>query len=221
MRIAVSLAVAGCILAGAAYAADRSSNSSSVVLVTHESFLISKPVKAAFERQTGLKLRILQTGDAGAALNRAILTAGKPEGDAFFGVDNNLLTRALDGALLEPYTPPALDAGRSPVRPRPEPQTRPRRSRRGVPELRQAVVCRPPAGATDDTRRSRAPGIPQPPRRREPCHLDTWSRVSAGHRRPLRRERLEDYWQQAPGERGAVDGGLDRGVRAALLGCGR
>ena len=39
-----------------------------VVLVTHDSFAISKPVRRAFERESGLRLRILQTGDAGAAL---------------------------------------------------------------------------------------------------------------------------------------------------------
>jgi thiamine transport system substrate-binding protein len=80
-----------------------------VVLVTHDSFAVSKPVKAAFERESGLKLRILETGDAGEALNRALLTAGKPQGDVLFGVDNNLLSRALAGRLFEPYSPPALD----------------------------------------------------------------------------------------------------------------
>lgn len=79
-----------------------------VVLVTHDSFAISKDTKAAFEQASGLRLRILQTGDAGAALNRALLTAGHPEGDVFFGVDNNLLTRALAGEIFDPYTPPAL-----------------------------------------------------------------------------------------------------------------
>ena len=126
------------------------------MLVTHDSFAISKPVKAAFERQTGLKLRILQTGDAGAALNRALLTAGKPEGDAFFGVDNNLLTRALDGDLLDPYTPSRTDAIDRRVRPRPEPPARRRRSRRGVPRLRPGLVRGARAGATPHARRSRA-----------------------------------------------------------------
>jgi len=79
-----------------------------VVLITHDSFAISKPVRAAFERETGLKLRILQSGDAGEALNKALLTAGNPQGDVFFGVDNNLLTRALDHDLFEPYTSPEL-----------------------------------------------------------------------------------------------------------------
>jgi thiamine transport system substrate-binding protein len=108
MRLAAAAAALACLLAGTSYAATRASESKDVVLVTHDSFAISKTVKAAFEQQTGLKLRILQTGDAGAALNRALLTAGTPEGDVFFGVDNNLLTRALDANLLVPYTPPAL-----------------------------------------------------------------------------------------------------------------
>jgi len=80
-----------------------------VVLVTHDSFAVSKPVRRAFERESGLKLRVLQSGDAGEALNRALLTAGDPEGDVFFGVDNSLLSRALDEELFEPYESPELE----------------------------------------------------------------------------------------------------------------
>jgi thiamine transport system substrate-binding protein len=81
-----------------------------VVLVTHDSFAISKEVKADFERESGLTLRILQGGDAGEALNRALLTAGKPQGDVLFGVDDNLLSRALEGDLFETYRSEQLDA---------------------------------------------------------------------------------------------------------------
>ena len=80
-----------------------------VVLVTHDSFVISKDVKQAFEQESGLTLRILQSGDAGEALTKALLTAGNPQGDVFFGVDNNLLSRALEGDLFEAYESPALD----------------------------------------------------------------------------------------------------------------
>jgi thiamine transport system substrate-binding protein len=80
-----------------------------VVLVTHDSFVVPKNVRAAFERQTGLKWRILQGGDAGEALTKALLTSGNPEGDVFFGVDNNLLSRALASNLFEPYDPAALE----------------------------------------------------------------------------------------------------------------
>lgn len=79
-----------------------------VVLVTHDSFAVSKPVQHAFERETGLKLRVLQSGDAGAMLNRALLTAGNPEGDVLFGVDESLLTRALEANLFEAYESPEL-----------------------------------------------------------------------------------------------------------------
>jgi thiamine transport system substrate-binding protein len=81
-----------------------------VVLVTHDSFAISPAVKRAFEEETGLKLRILQAGDAGEVVTRALLTAGNPEGDVLFGVDNNLLARALSGDVFEPYESPELGA---------------------------------------------------------------------------------------------------------------
>lgn len=79
-----------------------------VVLVTHDSFVVTAKEKKAFEQESGLKLRILQSGDAGQALTTALLTAGNPQGDVFFGVDNNLLSRALAGDLFAPYEPAAL-----------------------------------------------------------------------------------------------------------------
>jgi thiamine transport system substrate-binding protein len=80
-----------------------------VVLVTHDSFVVSDDVRAAFERESGLSLEILKTGDAGESLTKALLTAGNPQGDVFFGVDNNLLSRALAGDLFVPYESPALE----------------------------------------------------------------------------------------------------------------
>jgi thiamine transport system substrate-binding protein len=79
-----------------------------VVLVTHDSFAVSEDVKEAFENETGLTLRILQTGDAGETVTKALLTAGNPQGDVLFGIENTLLSRALDGDVFEPYESPAL-----------------------------------------------------------------------------------------------------------------
>ena len=79
-----------------------------VVLVTHDSFVVSKDVRTAFERESSLRLRILRTGDASETLTKALLTAGNPQGDALFGVDNNLLSRALEGDLFAAYESPAL-----------------------------------------------------------------------------------------------------------------
>jgi thiamine transport system substrate-binding protein len=39
----------------------------------------------------------------------AVLAAGSPTADALFGVDNTLLSRALDAGVFEPYTPAAID----------------------------------------------------------------------------------------------------------------
>jgi thiamine transport system substrate-binding protein len=80
-----------------------------VVLVTHDSFVISDDARRAFRARTGMRLRILQTGDAGEALTKALLTAGNPQGDVLFGVDSNLLSRALETELFEPYEPRELD----------------------------------------------------------------------------------------------------------------
>ena len=105
----VLCALAACVALTAAGCGASDEKPTSVVLVTHDSFVVSPDVKKDFERESGLKWRILQTGDAGEALTKALLTAGNPQGDVFFGVDNNLLSRALDGDLFEAYASPALD----------------------------------------------------------------------------------------------------------------
>ena len=66
-------------------------------------------MKAAFEQESGLTLKILQGGDAGETVNRALLTKGNPQGDVLFGIDNNLLSRALDEQLFESYEAKGLD----------------------------------------------------------------------------------------------------------------
>jgi thiamine transport system substrate-binding protein len=107
--------IAAAVLAVLALAACSSSGSSSgtgattVTLVTHDSFAVSKPVLRAFEQRTGIKVKVLKNGDAGAALNQVILTKDAPLGDAFYGVDNTFLSRALDADIFVPYTAAGLD----------------------------------------------------------------------------------------------------------------
>jgi thiamine transport system substrate-binding protein len=85
-----------------ACASTDGSASDQVVLVTHDAFALSDALVAAFEKETGLSLKIVTGGDAGEVVNKAVLAAGKPEGDVLFGVDNTLLTRALDAELFVP-----------------------------------------------------------------------------------------------------------------------
>ncbi|MFD5657869.1 thiamine ABC transporter substrate-binding protein [Streptomyces hirsutus] len=77
--------------------------SKTVTLVSHNSWAASKDVLAAFEKESGYKLKVLEDGDAGSAVNKAILTKDNPQGDVFFGMDNTLLSRALDNGLFQPY----------------------------------------------------------------------------------------------------------------------
>jgi thiamine transport system substrate-binding protein len=91
------------VVAGVAACGGSGDEPTEVVLVTHDSFAISEGVKRTFEAESGLTLRILKAGDAGEVVTRALLTAGNPEGDVLFGVDNNLVARALAGEVFEPY----------------------------------------------------------------------------------------------------------------------
>lgn len=80
-----------------------------VTLVTHDSFSVSDAVLEQFTEDTGITVELLPSGDAGSALNQAILTKDDPQGDVFFGVDNTFLSRALEEDLFVPYESPALD----------------------------------------------------------------------------------------------------------------
>lgn len=90
--------------------------SKSVTLVAHDSFAASDSVLKEFTKRTGYTVKVLKSGEAGEALNKEILTKGSPQGDVFFGVDNTLLSRALDNGLFTPYEAKGLDQVRADVR---------------------------------------------------------------------------------------------------------
>src|SRR3989339_362063 len=82
----------------------------SVTLMTHDSFSISNETAQKFEAAVGAKLVVLKSGDAGEALNKAILSKNNPLADIFFGVDNTFLSRALEAGLFVSYAPKGLEA---------------------------------------------------------------------------------------------------------------
>ncbi|MFV0127524.1 thiamine ABC transporter substrate binding subunit [Streptomyces sp. HMX112] len=88
---------------------DGGTGSKTVTLVSHDSFNASPAVLKEFTKRTGYTVKVLKSGDAGEAVNKAVLTKGAPQGDVFFGVDNTLLSRALDNGLFEPYEAKGLD----------------------------------------------------------------------------------------------------------------
>jgi len=108
LLLAGLLVLTGATAALVAPAASAAPEPTTITLVTHDSFAVSKSVLRAFEKDTGITVKVLQSGDAGAALNQVILTKSNPIGDVFFGVDNTFLSRALDAGVFEKYAPKAL-----------------------------------------------------------------------------------------------------------------
>jgi thiamine transport system substrate-binding protein len=81
----------------------------SLTVMTHDSFAAGEEVIKAFEAANHAKVTFLQSGDAGAALNKAILSKDAPLADVFYGVDNTFLSRALAAGIYESYASPALN----------------------------------------------------------------------------------------------------------------
>ncbi len=71
-------------------------------LLAYDAFVAPKALKD-FTAQTGIKVEVLKGGDTGTMVNKAILTAGKPEADVMWGLDNTFLSRAQRSELFVPY----------------------------------------------------------------------------------------------------------------------
>src|SRR5919112_1143110 len=93
-----------------ATATPQSTGPQTLTIMTHDSFAVSEEVVKSFEQANKAKVVFLQSGDAGAVLNKAILTKDAPLADVLFGVDNTFLSRALEGEIFEAYESPALSA---------------------------------------------------------------------------------------------------------------
>jgi thiamine transport system substrate-binding protein len=79
-----------------------STSTSEITLLAYESFAAPEALNA-FTAETGIKVTIAKVGDTGTLVNKAILTAGNPEGDVLWGVDSTLLSRALGNDVFDPY----------------------------------------------------------------------------------------------------------------------
>jgi thiamine transport system substrate-binding protein len=76
--------------------------------MTHDSFAASKSLISAFESANNVKLQFIASGDAGTALNKAILAKANPFADVFYGLDNTFLSRAIAEDIFQPYNSPVL-----------------------------------------------------------------------------------------------------------------
>jgi thiamine transport system substrate-binding protein len=95
-----------------------------LVLLAYDSFTPPDDAFDLFTAETGIEVQIALGGDAGELIAKAGLTAGNPEGDVLWGVDNTLLSRALDAEVFDPYVslahplrPELIDSGAGVVTP--------------------------------------------------------------------------------------------------------
>ena len=75
---------------------DGASTPDTLTIVAYDSFTPSEGIFDAFTEETGIKVEVVTGGDAGELVAKAVLTAGQPEGDVLWGVDNTLMSRALE-----------------------------------------------------------------------------------------------------------------------------
>lgn len=114
---ALALTVSACSLGGTTDGADEPADTDAdatgagapenpqVVLATHESWNMDEEVMREFTEQTGYRVKVEATGDAGALTNRLVLTKGSPIADVVFGVDNTFASRAVEEEVFEAHTP--------------------------------------------------------------------------------------------------------------------
>ena len=84
-----------------------------LLVYTYDSFVAewgpAGKITEGFEEETGIELTIQSAGDAEQVLSRVMLEADDPRADVIIGIDNNMLAKALDADVLEPYEPKNLD----------------------------------------------------------------------------------------------------------------
>jgi thiamine transport system substrate-binding protein len=74
-----------------------------VVLLAYDSFTPEDGIFDAFTQDTGYTVTVVTGGDSGAVISKAILTAGNPEGDVLWGVDNTSLSRVNNADVFASY----------------------------------------------------------------------------------------------------------------------
>jgi len=76
-----------------------SSTTQELTLIAYDSFTPPEGAFEEFTQETGITVQIAFSGDAGEMVAKASLTAGNPEGDVIWGVDNTLISRATESKI--------------------------------------------------------------------------------------------------------------------------
>jgi thiamine transport system substrate-binding protein len=78
-----------------------------VVIWTYDSFISEwgpgPQIEKNFEAETGIPLRFVEFGDAGTLLSRLLFEKENADADIILGIDQNMMDKAIETGLLEPY----------------------------------------------------------------------------------------------------------------------
>ena len=80
------------------------------VVYTYDSMVsgLGKILVKMFEKEYGVKVKMVSFGDAGSMLSRVLLEGKSTKADVILGLDQNLLIRAKEKGLLFPYKPKGI-----------------------------------------------------------------------------------------------------------------
>lgn len=101
-RSRLVVTISGALIASACGAS--SDEETTITILAYDSFTVPAEIFDSFTEDTGIVVKIASSGDAGELISKAALTAGNPEGDVLWGVDNTLLARALEAEIFDPYS---------------------------------------------------------------------------------------------------------------------
>ncbi|MEY4320646.1 MAG: hypothetical protein RLZZ471_587 [Actinomycetota bacterium] len=85
------------------------SEAAPLTVVVHDSVVITDAQLAEFKKETGIEVKLVKAGDAGAMTNKLILTKDQPIGDMFYGIDNTFIGAATSANIVGDYS--AIDFG--------------------------------------------------------------------------------------------------------------
>jgi thiamine transport system substrate-binding protein len=104
--LCLSFLVAGCAKKGPA--------STELVAYTYDSFVSEwgpgPIIGPAFEKESGIKIRLVSKGDAGQVLAALVAEKKKPIADIVIGLDQNYLPQAIKSGILTPYLSRNIEA---------------------------------------------------------------------------------------------------------------
>ena len=187
---AVGLSLAAC-------GKGKKADSKTVTVVTHDSFHVSDDLMKAFTSETGYTLKVATSGDAGALVNKLVLTKDAPLGDAVFGIDNTYATRALDQGVIDTSATVTLPKGAESYVVADTPGPRAHRCRRRLPQHRHRLLLRQGPQAPGHLRGPHQARVQGPARGHQPHELLARHGLAAGHHRPLRRRLLRRLLEAA------------------------